>query len=638
MKGMKKWLALLLTLAMVCSCGLTAFAASGGRNASATFRVTDPSGKTSSGTINFARGESFTIGYTWGKDPNYKYKDCWVLTINGAQIGQRYGKYTFMKVGGVDGVDPLKGNLSQATILYEGSSTSGTAPSVIYAAQDCTPAGTITYSGYGWQGGSTLNFNRAPAPTEYVLTYSANGSAVTNLPANGVYTAGKTVVIPSQKPVRTGYTFLNWLDAAGNRTYNPGDSFAMPERSVTLSAQWKENITTPDEWQRDTNRTFTVTDMDGKQTTQTIFFNSKESFTIGYTWGKDPLNQMKECWVLTINGAPVSQDASGKYAFYKVDGVNLTNTAGYAGPPTRATISYEGSRVAGVGPSVIYAPQDCVPNRVLTYVNLSGNLWEGIQFVSTKQSYDVLFDGNAGGDTVTGMPENTTCVEEETFAIPSGEPSRDGYRFLGWKGADGVVYRAGTEKDSFTMPGEAVTLTAQWEKIVTVSGTVVLNGMALANCPLVLKNLDTDDTLKLMTDADGKFTSGGISNGKYRLYIAQNDDHYGCFADFDVNGIVTHDVVLESKTAAPTVNPVLKGTVTTSNSAPAANYSLSLRNLGTNEAFSVHTDADGHYELETIPLGTYRIYIGAKNGNAAYSATFQVNALGTEHNVALKAA
>lgn len=638
MRGIKKWLALLLTLAMVCSCGLTAFAASGGRNASATFSVTDPSGKTSSGTINFARGESFTIGYTWGKDPNYKYRDCWVLTINGAQIGQRYGKYTFMKVGGVDGVDPLKGNLSQATILYEGSSTGGTAPSVIYAPQDCTPAGTITYSGYGWQGGSTLNFNQAPAPAEYALTYSANGSAVTNLPENGVYTAGKAVVISSQKPVRTGYTFLNWLDAAGNKTYNPGDSFVMPERSVTLTAQWKENTTTPDEWQRDTNRTFTVTDVDGNKTTQTIFFNSKESFAISYTWGKDPLNQTKDCWLLTINGTPVSQDGAGKYAFYKVDGVNLANTVGYAGPPTRATISYEGSRSAGTGPSVIYAPRNCEPNRVLTYANLSGNLWEGIQFVSTKQSYDVLFDGNADGGAVTGVPENTTCMEEEVFLIPAGEPSRDGYRFLGWKGADGMLYRAGTDMDSFTMPGEAVTLTAQWKKIVTLSGAVVLNGAALANCPVTLKNLGTGNMLALTTDADGKFTSGDLEDGKYRLYIAQEDSHYGYFADFHADGVVTRNVTLEPKTAAPAANPVLKGMVTEFSGMSAANYSISLRNLDTNEAFSVHTNINGYYELEGIPFGTYRIYIGVKNDNAAYSATFQVNAAEMEHNVALKAA
>lgn len=235
---------------------------------------------------------------------------------------------------------------------------------------------------------------------------------------------------------------------------------------------------------------------------------------------------------------------------------------------------------------------------------------------------------------MAGRMENTTCIEEKTYTIPAGEPSRDGYRFLGWKGADGVFYRAGTEKDSFTMPGEAVTLTAQWKKIVTV----ILNGAALAHCPVVLKNLNTGNTLELMTDANGKFTSGDLNNRKYCLYITQNDDHYGCFADFDVDGIVTHDVALESKTAALAVNPVLKGTVTGSNGMFAANYSISLRNLGTNEAFSVHTNVDGYYELENNPFGTYRIYIGAKNGNAACSATFQVNAAGTDHNVTLEAA
>ena len=622
MKFFKKALALLLTVAMVCSCGAIAMAATGGRDVSQTFKVTDPNGTVTTGTIFFQRGESFTIGYTWGKDPNNKTKDCWVLTINGVPVSTRYGRYTFCRVNGVDVANAATASINNATILYEGSYTSGTGPSVIYATQGCLPNRTLSYSGYSGNLWNGIQFSKeqTPEPASYAVTYDANAGsdAVANMPASGSYKAGNTVAIPTAVPTRSGYTFQNWLDTASNITYAPGASFTMPERAVVLRAQWK-NETPSTGWQRDKYETFTVIDPDGNELRETVFFSSKESFTIGYTWGTDPLNTTKQCWVLTVNGVPLSQNASGQYAFYRVNGVNLSNTSAYAGAPTEATISIEGSWTAGVGPCAVYAPQDSAPNRTIGYSNYTSTMGQGIQFPAAKKDYAVTFANGADSDTVTDMPTNATCTEGESFTIPSSEPARDGYTFTGWKSADGTVYKPG---GSFTMPAAAVTLTAQWEKIpsVSVSGTVTLGAGPLENCPVTLKNTATNEALKAATGADGGYAFDNLEKGSYILYIAQTDGHYGCYTTIAVDGATTKDVVLESKTPAAPAVPTLTGTVTDASNNPVA-CAISLRNLDTDTPQTLRTDANGEFAA-ALPAGNYRLYIGAVNGNKAYSETF----------------
>lgn len=628
MKILKKVLALVLTLALVCFCGMAAFAATTGRDVSQSFKVTDPDGKVTSGTIFFQRGESFTIGYTWGKDPLNSYKECWVLTINGVPVSTRGGRYTFCRSNGVDAANAATANLSAATILYEGSWSAGVGPSVIYASKDCLPNRTLSYSGYSGNLWNGIQFSKAVTPpaTNYAVTYDANAGSdtVANMPASGSFAAGSTVTIPTAIPTRTGYTFQNWLDTASNTIYTPGTSFAMPERAVALRAQWKNN--TPDTgWQRDKNLSFNVTDPNGEKLTGIVFFNSKESFTIGYTWGTDPLNTSKECWVLTINGVKVSQNSKGQYAFYRINGMDLPNTSAYAGAPTEATISYEGSHVAGFGPSVIYAPQDCMPNRTLSYSNYTSTLSQGIQFPAAKKSYDVTFATDAEDD-VTGMPANASCVEGETFVIPAEEPVRGGYVFAGWKDAEGAAYAAGA---SFTMPSKAVVLTAQWTKIVSLSGKVTSEGKAVENCPVTLKNLTTNKSVSVKTDAEGAYAFADLTEGAYLIYIAQTDEYYGCYLNVTVDKEIMQNVDLESKTPVTPDNPTFTGWVYDVDGNGVANCSISLRNLTTDTPYTLHTDAEGYF-AEVLPAGNYRLYIGAAKGNKAYSANFTITENATQ--------
>lgn len=48
------------------------------------------------------------------------------------------------------------------------------------------------------------------------------------------------------------------------------------------------------------------------------------------------------------------------------------------------------------------------------------------------QIYDVAFDANANGDTVTGMPFTQKVLETKTASVPTIPPQRTGYDFDGW--------------------------------------------------------------------------------------------------------------------------------------------------------------------------------------------------------------
>ena len=82
---------------------------------------------------------------------------------------------------------------------------------------------------------------------------------------------------------------------------------------------------------------------------------------------------------------------------------------------------------------------------------------------------DVAFDKNAGSDTVTGMPKNFKITDSKDMALPSDDPSRDGYDFLGWAkdaSATKADYQPGDKLtlDDFSGVGEdGLVLYAIWK-------------------------------------------------------------------------------------------------------------------------------------------------------------------------------
>lgn len=73
----------------------------------------------------------------------------------------------------------------------------------------------------------------------YTISYNANGGK--NAPSNGTKTYNISYTISKDKPVRTGYSFVNWntkLDGTGV-SYNSGDAYTK-NVGLTLYATWKK--------------------------------------------------------------------------------------------------------------------------------------------------------------------------------------------------------------------------------------------------------------------------------------------------------------------------------------------------------------------------------------------------------------
>ena len=82
--------------------------------------------------------------------------------------------------------------------------------------------------------GFTVEFDAA-----YSVTYDANGG--TGAPAKQAKAYGKSLVLSSTKPTRTGYTFKGWAtSASGSVAYQPGGTYS-ENASVTLYAVWEAN-------------------------------------------------------------------------------------------------------------------------------------------------------------------------------------------------------------------------------------------------------------------------------------------------------------------------------------------------------------------------------------------------------------
>lgn len=79
----------------------------------------------------------------------------------------------------------------------------------------------------------------------YTISFAAGGGSGA-LPANMVNQADEMVIIPDCRLVRDGYRFTGWI--SGEKVYQPGAFFRMPEQDMLLIAGWeKEPAKEPEE-------------------------------------------------------------------------------------------------------------------------------------------------------------------------------------------------------------------------------------------------------------------------------------------------------------------------------------------------------------------------------------------------------
>lgn len=123
-----------------------------------------------------------------------------------------------------------------------GWKVSGTG-AVLAASASYTVTGNVTLTAQ-WATAVTT-----PKPTtSYTIKYNANAGkdTVTSMPNTQRKSKGARVTISTQKPVRTGYTFVNWNTKADGKgtNYTGGTSYST-DKNLTLYAQWREVVITP---------------------------------------------------------------------------------------------------------------------------------------------------------------------------------------------------------------------------------------------------------------------------------------------------------------------------------------------------------------------------------------------------------
>ena len=237
------------------------------------------------------------------------------------------------------------------------------------------------------------------AATTYTVSYNANGGS--GAPSSQTKTKDVTLTLSSTKPTRSGYTFLGWSTSstATSPTYYAGGSYTA-NASATLYAVWSYNTPSP-----------TPT------TTYTISYNANGG-----------------------SGAPSSQT--------KTKDVTLTLSST---KPTRSGYTFLGWSTSSTATSPTYYAGGSYT------ANASATLY-AVWSYNAPTVYTITFNANGG----SGAPSSVTKTDGVTIYLPSTEPTRTNYAFLGWSTsstATSPTYYAG---GSFTRNANT-TLYAVWE-------------------------------------------------------------------------------------------------------------------------------------------------------------------------------
>ena len=286
---------------------------------------------------------------------------------------------------------------------------------------------------YGQTGGG---WNPGVKNTAYIWGYATTSYQVIFKAEDGteietkIVEYGKTVASadPGEK---YGYNFVGWVDQDGNAfTFdNDGNSVTEITRKTVLTAQWAKKVYTigPD-----------------------LRINGGEPVKApgkNYSWSPRYSGEYQD----VIDYDKVFEDLRAK-----VEEVDKDNE------PSKIEI-----KLCFPGKTPATTDEGGLFNEVITYFGQEGASWNpGVKNTAyiwgyATTYYDVIFDSNGG--TAVDTQEN---VQYGTTATKPENPTREGYRFLGWFTKDGEAF------DFSTPITKSMTLTAKWE-IVNINAYII---------------------------------------------------------------------------------------------------------------------------------------------------------------------
>ena len=290
----------------------------------------------------------------------------------------------------------------------------------------------LRYNNSDWSGSTTTSsvylFKLTEHVVGYDVTFNGNGHTAGTLPENATnLSSGDTFTVPAppselRKDVgEDTWLFMSWNTAPdGSGTeYDPGQTITVTE-DITLYVEW---------YQQTKYAVSMLTYLDNEPTDAAVM--------AGYE---------KEFFALLQGG-------NGDYI-----------------PLTRRQAGVYSAKVVDNGTYVIYTK---TPAGEYEPVHGHTVVIYGQDGTTECMHYSVNYDTNGGTWLAEQDPKTPIYHFSEPVTAWDKIPTMEGNRFLGWKDQHGNLYAPGQRiTDSIN---ETITLTAQWEKLITVTVDVVID-------------------------------------------------------------------------------------------------------------------------------------------------------------------
>lgn len=248
-----------------------------------------------------------------------------------------------------------------------------------------------------------------------------------------------------------------------------------------------------------------------------------------YLYNGKELHYDSGATVVTINNIPVWKDAARcvKHNGNNFDEGTYDNGTGN-GNANQYTEGYKDNVIDITGVTAWALKANTTNTYVRTITKKCQYCQEEIYEQEEKTGYRLSYDLN-GGTGAEGTYNNAYYPPQDgNTATVAADPSRAGYQFAGWQDADGNRYAAG---DTVTVDHD-ITLTAQWNKLVTVSFDLCGHGRAnISSQTFVSGNKASEPTAPK--------EDGWVFGGWYT--------EKGCKYRFSFDSAVTSDITLYAK-------------------------------------------------------------------------------------------
>lgn len=232
--------------------------------------------------------------------------------------------------------------------------------------------------------------------------------------------------------------------------------------------------------------------------------------------------------VVTINGTPVWEDAA---RFVKHNGNDFKGTYNNGTGNGDANQYTEGYKDNAFDITVV-TEWTLKANTANTYVRTISKkckyCQEEIYEQEEKTGYCLRYDLNGGTGAEDTYNDTYYPPQDGNTATVAADPSRAGYVFAGWQDANGKLYAAG---DTVTVDRD-ITLTAQWNKLVTVSFDLCGHGGANISSQTFVNGNKASEPTAPKED-------GWVFGGWYT--------EKGCKYRFSFDSAVTSDITLYAK-------------------------------------------------------------------------------------------